>query len=636
MAESRWLLDEQGRILEAPVQQIALGGAAASGRTCAEVVRGRDDRGAPVCARCPVLARLRQGAYTAETRLLAGATALRCAATATPSGAEVRLTTDLTPDGSEVLASLARAVDRMRDRTRLFETLRCFLDVLRRAAGMEAAELFLVDPGHEALVLTLHQGRDVAAFQERAVFRVGEGFPGIVAYDGAPLCTHDLPGDERYLREAVKRLGYRTFLSYPLHAPGGFVGTLDLASRDADVSDAAVTALMTTVAPVLAAAVFGVLSEISERALVEVVEALQGGDARAAQRRVLRLAEELSGADRVDVVASADGASPDPPGRCPGIATCPVLRGEPHGVGVAGLRCPMGVDGPARYCLPWRQGASVTGVQQVVLAGAPDPPTQYLAPLLWLQHRAGHVLGMAGDEAGQGRSRPERVAIRALGPFQVLLQGRPMDPRSLGRRKAWLLFKLLVAHRGHVLARDELAERLWPGDDPGAAVKRVHVLVSTLRKAIELDAQRPTVILSEGDGYTLAPLEPVDIDVVAFERLLDEAERSENGAAIRRYAEAFQLYRGDFMAEELYIDWFELDRGYYRERLTSALERCAALQEASGRHGDAVVSLRRLLQADPWHRPAYDELARLLLQRGDVGQAARVRERGERLFSDDA
>lgn len=636
MAESLWLLDEHDRVLEAPVWASELGVAELIGRPCADVVRGRDERGRSVCARCPVLPALRRGAYTAQTQLVTAGRRWRCTATVGPSGTEVRLSTDARPSPGEVLLSLARAVDRMRDRSRLFVTLRCFLDVLRRATEMEAAELFLTDPERHALLLTLHQGRDLPAFQQRASFRVGEGFPGIVAYEGKPLCTHDLPSDERYLRDAVKRLGYRTFLSYPLHAPSGFVGALDLASHDAQAAGHEVEALLSTVAPVLAAALDSVLSELSEHALGEVVEALRTDEQGSARRRMMRLAEDLSGARQVDLVLPTDPVSMTQEPVCPALDRCPVLRGEVHGVGVPGVACPMGADGPARYCLPWRQGESVIGVQRVMLAASPEPSTQYMAPLLWLQHRAGRLLGVAGAAEGRPTEGAPRLAIRAFGAFQVFLEGRPLDPRSLGRRKAWVLLKLLVADRGHVLSREELAERLWPGDDPTAAVKRVHVLVSTLRKAIEASPQKPSVILSEGDGYIFRPLEPVDFDVVTFERLLDDADRREGLAAIRGYAEALSGYRGEFMAEEVYNDAFELDRAYFRERVTSALERCAALQESLGRVGDAIVSLRRLLQGDPWHQPAYLALARLLEQRGDNAQAATVLEQGAQRFEGEA
>ena len=634
MPEIAWLLDGEGRVREARAAADGPVGGDVLGRRCAELVAGRDEHGGEVCARCPVVARLRRGAYTAETTLVREGRTLRCCGTATPRGTEVRLSTETRPQADEVLRSLAWAVERMRDHARLFQTVRGFLGVLRRATGMEAAELFLVDPENRSVLLTSHHGRDARAFHSRATFRIGEGYPGIVASEGTALATHALPEDRRYLRSEVTGLGYCTFVSYPLHAPGGFVGVLDLASRDPGVPLQEANDLLAVVSPVLGAALRGALSDLSERGAEAASAGLRSGPAAGAASRVLELTGELTGARTVGMVSGPRAAGR--PGRvsCPHIGDCPVWTGEPHGVGVAGIACPLEEHGEPRYCLPWQLGDEVAGVQSVVLGRAPRTPTQYLAPILWLQHRAGQLLGTAGPSGAA--AEPVRVAVRTLGGFEIAIEGRLLDPRCMGRRKAWVLLKLLVARRGQVLTREEIAERLWPGDDPVPAVKRVHVLISTLRKAVERDPQAPALVLSEGDGYTFRPQEPCELDLETFERLLDEADRGEGPAAVRAYGEALRLYRGEFMAEEVYSDWFELDRAYYRERVATALERCAELQERQGRLGDAVLSLRHLLQIDPWRQPAYRSLARLLERRGDTAQAARVLRQGAELFAGEA
>ena len=639
MPETAWLLDPEGRVREARKAGLGFAGEDVVGRRCAELVGGRDERGAEVCGHCPIAGRLRRGAYTAETTIVRDGSRLRCTGVTTPRGTEVQLSTVPTPQADEVLRSLAWATLHMRDRSRLFQTVRAFLGVLRRATGMESAELFLVDPERHAMLLTSHHGRDPRAFHSRAAFRIGEGYPGIVAFEGTPLATHDLPGDERYLRGAVTELGYRTFVSYPLYGPGGFVGVVDLASRDAGVPLQDVNDLLEVVAPVLGLALYGALTDLADRGAAAASEGLRVGRTGAAAGRVLELTGELTGARAVGLVAGVPEAARPGTVPCTHIAECPVWTGELHGVGVPGMACPKVGDGEPRYCLPWQLGEEVAGVQSVILGRQPRTPTQYLAPILWLQHRAGQLMGTSAPALPGSASpvgEPVRVAVRTLGGFEVLIEGASLDPHCMGRRKAWVLLKLLVARRGQVLTREEIAERLWPGDDPVPAVKRVHVLVSTLRKAIERDPQAPALVISEGDGYTFRPLEPCELDVEVFDRLLDEADRSEGSAAVRGYSEALRLYRGEFMAEEVYSDWFELDRAYYRERVATALERCAGLQERQGRLGEAVLSVRRLLQIDPWRQPAYRRLARLLERRGDVVQAARVLEQGGELFAGEA
>jgi len=43
----------------------------------------------------------------------------------------------------------------------------------------------------------------------------------VVALEQRALVTHDLESDPRYLRQKVKRLGYKTYICYPLELPRG-------------------------------------------------------------------------------------------------------------------------------------------------------------------------------------------------------------------------------------------------------------------------------------------------------------------------------------------------------------------------------------------------------------------------------
>ncbi|WP_238530132.1 GAF domain-containing protein [Thermus parvatiensis] len=106
------------------------------------------------------------------------------------------------------------------------------MGTLRKALGMEAAELFLADPEGHHLILTAYEGLHRKAFLEKPWFQLGEGYPGIVALKREPLYTHALQQDARYLRQKVKQLGYQTYISYPLELPQGLIGVLNLASRD--------------------------------------------------------------------------------------------------------------------------------------------------------------------------------------------------------------------------------------------------------------------------------------------------------------------------------------------------------------------------------------------------------------------
>ena len=148
MNRIRWQLDPRGCIrawgpgaaafFRLPAEQVL-------GKPCAEVVRGTDGFGRPLCGRCPVLREIKYGAYQASTALSCGGKRLRCQGFA-HGDIHIELKPESQRDSSEVLASLSWAVRKLTDEPeRFFQTLQVFLAGLRKNLGMEAAELFLAD-----------------------------------------------------------------------------------------------------------------------------------------------------------------------------------------------------------------------------------------------------------------------------------------------------------------------------------------------------------------------------------------------------------------------------------------------------------------------------------------------------------
>lgn len=120
-------------------------------------------------------------------------------------------------------ASSTIALDKMLD-----EAMAAIIEVTRA----DAAEVWLQTDG--GLTLARHHGCEEAAFRERTRFRLGEGLPGLAAELGASVVVHDLPSDERFLREAVKSLGFHTYCALPLSHRDEIVGVLGVASLDPD------------------------------------------------------------------------------------------------------------------------------------------------------------------------------------------------------------------------------------------------------------------------------------------------------------------------------------------------------------------------------------------------------------------
>lgn len=111
----------------------------------------------------------------------------------------------------------------------LIHTLKKVLEVTHT----EAAEIFLLDEAAGELRLAVHRGVAQEAFQEVTCFRLGEGLPGRVAASGQTVLVHNLADEPRFIRQAVRTLGFQSYACVPLRAQDRVVGVMDVADRRA-------------------------------------------------------------------------------------------------------------------------------------------------------------------------------------------------------------------------------------------------------------------------------------------------------------------------------------------------------------------------------------------------------------------
>lgn len=118
------------------------------------------------------------------------------------------------------------------------EILNRTLALVMNYMKVEAGEIFLLEDDKQTLRMVLHRGQAAEAFWTRNRFRVGEGFPGLVAKTGEPIISADLAKDARFLRDAVVQAGFQQIACLPLNASGNLVGVLNVATRGQSPFDA--------------------------------------------------------------------------------------------------------------------------------------------------------------------------------------------------------------------------------------------------------------------------------------------------------------------------------------------------------------------------------------------------------------
>ena len=147
------------------------------------------------------------------------------------------------------------------------------------------------------------------------------------------------------------------------------------------------------------------------------------------------------------------------------------------------------------------------------------------------------------------------MRFRVLGPVEARADADG-EPAVLPAKLRVLLVVLLV-HAGRPVSRDRLMAVLWPDRPPPSAPHVVRTYVSALRRSLGLSrqGQLPRLVLAD-DGYRLE-VEPGDLDLLAFEDLVERGRRAlragDPAAAAELLGEALALWRGE-PAQEVSVD----------------------------------------------------------------------------------
>jgi ATP/maltotriose-dependent transcriptional regulator MalT/DNA-binding SARP family transcriptional activator len=231
--------------------------------------------------------------------------------------------------------------------------------------------------------------------------------------------------------------------------------------------------------------------------------------------------------------------------------------------------------------------------------------------------------GLLRELAAPG-ARP--LAIRTLGHFAVVREGRPVAVSEWQSKKARDLLKILVAHRGHAVTRDVLMELLWPGEDPVKTSNRLSVALNVVRGVLDHNRMlaQDHYLASDGDAIRLA-VTALHVDVEEFLRMAIEAVaafRDSETDAPELLERAEAAYGGEFLEEDRYENWAAPLRDETREAYLDVVRALAAIEADRGTRS-ATYHLRALA-LDPYDEEIHLGLVSMLIESGRHGEARRA------------
>lgn len=167
---------------------------------------------------------------------------------------------------------------------------------------------------------------------------------------------------------------------------------------------------------------------------------------------------------------------------------------------------------------------------------------------------------------------PWAVTVRALGGFDLEVDGAPVRSTAKVQQKPLRLLQALVAHGGIDVPAERLADALWPEASGDAASQ---ALATTLHRLRGLLGDEQAVRLQE--HLLSLDTRRVWTDVWTFDRLLAEADEAAAGDrtsdAIGLTERALALYRGPFLGARDVGAWALSQRERLRARFLRATGR---------------------------------------------------------------
>jgi two-component SAPR family response regulator len=151
--------------------------------------------------------------------------------------------------------------------------------------------------------------------------------------------------------------------------------------------------------------------------------------------------------------------------------------------------------------------------------------------------------------AAEAVHEPPSVRIRALGGFDVIVDGTPVKQfggKHAGTRQAQALFAMLFDRGARGVTKDEVIDLIWPESDLGVADLAFHRTLGGLRRV--LSPMAPDSVIRHASGrYRLAGGLAISSDVADFEELIASSASATTDERARILESAQRLYAGDYL-----------------------------------------------------------------------------------------
>ena len=233
---------------------------------------------------------------------------------------------------------------------------------------------------------------------------------------------------------------------------------------------------------------------------------------------------------------------------------------------------------------------------------------------------------------------PDAYRIGIAGAVRVHGPTGDARERTLGGRQGRVAFVRLVAARQHPLAKEDLADALWPDALPATWDSALRTIVSKIRAFVMSAGLPPDVVTSAFGCYQLQVPAEVSVDI---EEAMLSAARAERALADGEAANALALATAatSILAHPVLPaesgEWLEQLRSELFASRLRALDTVAAAHLAQGRPGPALAAAEEAIGGEPYRESAHRLAMAAHAAAGSRGEALRAYERCRRLLAEE-
>lgn len=219
------------------------------------------------------------------------------------------------------------------------------------------------------------------------------------------------------------------------------------------------------------------------------------------------------------------------------------------------------------------------------------------------------------------RASGPKVHVRLFGGMEVTTPSGVVADKDWRKRKARLLYALLVLRRGQDTPREQVFDHFWPDMDEDRAKSNFYVTWSIMKRALMGGAKGVECPYVEHvGGVCRIARSLVTSDFAEFEDALAAMRKADRAGdhqlALASAERVAEQYKGELLPGEMYDEWLGPVRDRCRQDYGDAMLRAAQICHESGDTEKALHMIRAALGQDPWREDLYQAALKYQIHTG--------------------